>query len=221
MSAGKRNRWMAEDTTGRALLFRRWTGLCLRLGLDGASEWESIRDHYDKPQRAYHNLTHIADCLRQLDQCVEAVQDPDALEMAIWFHDVIYDPRSSENELKSAEMAESFLSATTLGPTVRELILATRHQHEPREGDAALIVDIDLSILGSVSSEYRRYASAIRAEYSFVPDDQYAAGRTKILSNFLKRPHLFSLPSFRDTLESTARTNLQAEIDSLAESVRD
>lgn len=212
---------MAEESSDHALLFHRWTGICRRLGLDGTSEWETIRDHYNHPQRAYHNLSHIADCLRQFDQCTGLVQDPIALEMAIWFHDVIYDPHSSENELKSAEMAELFLSSTSLGLTVRELILTTRHRAEPRKSDSALIVDIDLSILGSAPSEYRRYATAIRSEYSFVPDNQYAAGRTQILSGFLKRPHLFYTPSFRDTLESTARMNLQAEIDSLAKSVRD
>ena len=210
---------MAEDATDQALLFRRWIDLCHRLGLDGISEWESIRDHYDHPQRAYHNLSHIADCLRHLDQCVELAQDPETLEMAIWFHDVIYDPHSSENELKSAEMAGKFLSSTSLGPAVHELILATCHRNEPLEGDAALIADIDLSILGSAPSIYRRYAAAIRNEYSFVPDDQYAAGRTKVLSGFLKRPQLFSSPSFREALESTARINLQTEIDLLA--VRD
>lgn len=210
---------MAEDATDQALLFRRWIDLCHRLGLDGTSEWESIRDHYDHPQRAYHNLSHIADCLRQFDQCVELAQDPETLEMAIWFHDVIYDPHSTENELKSAEMAAVFLSSTSLGPAVHELILATCHRNEPLEGDAALIADIDLSILGSAPSIYRRYAAAIRNEYSFVPDDQYAAGRTKILSGFLKRPQLFSGPSFREALESNARINLQTEIDLLA--VRD
>lgn len=209
---------MTEAGTAGDPLLRRWTVLCLPLGLDVEAGWAGLQGHYGQPHRAYHNLAHIADCLRQLDAHQADVQDPVALEMAIWFHDIIYDPHSSENELKSAEQAEAFLRGTSLGPSVRTLILATRHRDEALTGDAGLIADIDLSILGAESSVYRRYAAAIRTEYSFVPEEQYAKGRTDVLMGFLKRPHLFATALFRQSLESAARKNLADEIDSLASS---
>ena len=204
-------------------LRQRWMNLCQRIGLDGSDGWELLRSHYGEAHRAYHNLTHIADCLQRLDTFAGQKEQPKAMELAIWFHDVVYDPHASDNELKSAELAVDFLGEKSLSPQVRELILATRHGKEPLQGDLALISDIDLSILGSEPEVYRRYASAIRSEYAFVPEDQYTAGRSRVLSGFLERPHLFSLPSFRDSLESAARRNLAAEIDALArkQQVRD
>jgi predicted metal-dependent HD superfamily phosphohydrolase len=138
------------------------------------------------------------------------------LEVAIWFHDLIYDPRAPDNEARSAEEAARFLGDCPLIPKIHRLILATRHQGEASPGDEELIADIDLSILGSEFPVYQNYASAIRSEYSLVIEPDYIAGRTKVLSAFLERPHIFSTSYFRTTLESIARRNLESEIRSLA-----
>lgn len=215
MNEGKRNRSVPENLTAPDL-FRRWMDLCHRLGLDGGNEWETFDRHYVQSQRGYHNLSHIADCLRQLDAYPGEIQDPVALEIAIWFHDLIYDPRASDNEVRSADEAERFLGGSALGSKVRELILATCHRGTIPCGDEELIADIDLSILGSEPSVYRKYAAAIRSEYAFVAEPDYVTGRYKVLSAFLKRPRIFSTAHFRATLESIALRNLESELRSLA-----
>jgi predicted metal-dependent HD superfamily phosphohydrolase len=196
----------------------RWHGLCDRLGLDGENKWAFLAGSYEEPFRAYHNLRHIWDCLRLLDLHQDVAVDPIALEAAIWFHDVIYDPRGKENEKLSAERAREFLNGTGLEDKVTGLIMATCHRAVATAADEALLADIDLGILGSPPTEYQAYAAAIRAEYSFVPSEDYRQGRTMILQGFLDRPSIYSTTRFRDLFEDTARANLAAEIGSLASS---
>lgn len=199
-------------------LAARWHGLCDHLGLDGENEWSFLAGSYEEPVRAYHNLRHIRDCLRLLDLHQDVAVDPTALEIAIWFHDVIYDPRGKDNEKLSAERAREFLKVTGSGDKVTGLIMATCHRAVATEADERLIADIDLGILGSPPTEYQAYAAAIRAEYSFVPPEDYRQGRTIILQGFLDRPSIYSNTRFRDLFEDTARANLAAEIGSLASS---
>lgn len=193
----------------------RFLGLCSDLGLDGGLEWQTLEKLHSEPHRAYHNLTHITDCLWQLDHYPDPIADRQSLELAIWFHDAVYDPRSGDNELKSADLVEAFLNGTPLATIVRSLILATRHDRTPDSPDAAVITDIDLSILGSSPDRYEKYSSAIQQEYAFVPADAYRQGRIMVLSRFIDRPSIYSTPFYRTELEASARANLAAEIDSL------
>lgn len=196
----------------------RWERLCQRYGVEANEEWDVVISHYSRPERAYHNLDHISDCLMMLDRHLELARNADALEMAIWLHDIIYDPHAADNEEQSAQHARELLSPAATAGEVVDLILATRHSEtSPPPGDASLMVDIDLSILGAEAARYRCYASAIRQEYLHVPDDAYATGRTAVLSKFLARPRIFTNDVFRDTLEIRARENLAAEIRQLAE----
>ena len=196
-------------------LHARWTLLCAGLRLDGGEQWLELAKNYTTSGLAYHNLHHIADCLAQFSARSLESTNPVALEMAIWFHDVIYDPKSSENEEGSAEMAARFLTGTPLAGEVSALILATKHSEPPSTPDEALICDIDLSILGSSPSRYQAYSEAIRSEYSWVPEQDYRAGRTKVLRHFLDRASIFYLKTSRDQFESRARENLESEISQL------
>lgn len=195
--------------------FDRWMKLCRAAGLDGSSEWMNLLAGYQEPARAYHNVSHIRDCLEQLDQHGSLADDPLALEFAIWFHDFVYDSKASDNEARSAETAERFLKDTSICSKVGGLIMATRHAAEVLSGDSCLIVDIDLSILGRSAPDYDRYASAIRREYAWVHDDDYAKGRGRVLSGFLQRARIYSSQPFHDRYETQARLNLQRELDSL------
>src|SRR5262245_47563058 len=148
--------------------------------------WNRLKELYTAQNpRAYHNLSHIQACLRCFDESRALADHPDEVETSIWFHDCIYDPRRGDNELRSADMAESEL--TSLGARrdfvgrVRGLILATAHTSAPADADAALIVDIDLAILGAAPDEFDRYEHAIRTEYQHVSSDAFAVGRSKFL----------------------------------------
>jgi predicted metal-dependent HD superfamily phosphohydrolase len=195
----------------------RWAFLCNQAGLDGRAEWREMSAAYGNPSRAYHNLDHIADCLLQFDEHSHLASDPVALEFAIWFHDIVYDARAADNEERSAAAAERFLSATIFGRSVGDLIRATKHHVAPGTPDAALLCDIDLSILGRSPGEYDAYARAIRQEYSWVPLAEYVKGRIRVLESFLGRPSIFALEDLEGSLGESARANLLREIGRLAD----
>ena len=127
----------------------------------GARESETVYAElfaaYSEPHRHYHTTAHIGDCLAQLDQARETTEAPHEVELALWFHDAIYNPASSKNEAESAKWAKEFLRS--VGATedqqarVSNYIMATKHDAEPDGGDATLVVDIDLSILGREAEE--------------------------------------------------------------------
>lgn len=190
-------------------------GLGARLGL--ATEaielvWTDLLTRYSEPHRYYHNLIHIDRMLGLLAECHGMRSD--ALELAIWFHDVIYEPLRKDNEEASAcYFRTTFgnrLDAGTL-ESVERLIMATDPKC-PRSGvpDEALLVDIDLSILAAPAGEYEDYRMAIRREYAMVPERKFIEGRLAVLRRFLERP-IFLTPWFV-ARDPQARENLEREI---------
>jgi predicted metal-dependent HD superfamily phosphohydrolase len=173
---------------------------------------------YSESHRKYHDLEHVKDCLRHLDAHPLEGTDPIALELAIWFHDAIYAPLKGNNEAASADLATARLTALgaeeDLRKTVHRLILVTQHDHEPNDPDEALLLDIDLSILGGERERFEVYESAIRQEYRLVPGPLYRRKRKAILRSFLARPVLYHTAPFRES-EARARDNLEWAISRL------
>lgn len=201
-------------------LQRAW--LDLASDSDVARRWfDELAAHYGEAHRHYHTLGHVGALLDLANEMETHVEDDTAIRHAIWFHDVIYDPKQSDNEEASAEMAREALA--TLGAPERlvyrvaEMILATKNHtlDDPADHDLALFLDLDLSILGSGEESYDRYAEAIRHEYSFVPDALYREERKRILEDFLKRKHLFFSEPMRARFEGSARRNVAGEIGRL------
>jgi predicted metal-dependent HD superfamily phosphohydrolase len=150
------------------------------------------------------------------------LRDPDAVALAIWFHDAIYDPTRTDNESESAALARTSLSnlrePEAMIAAVEQMILATiKHQlPENASDDLKLFLDFDLSILGSAPEIYASYAQAIRTEYAFVPEENYRIARRAVLENFLNRERLYFSEYGAQKWESQARENLQNEIAQLA-----
>jgi predicted metal-dependent HD superfamily phosphohydrolase len=197
-------------------LAARWQALCARVPLRPGDLFAQIVRAYGGPDRHYHDLRHIAECLRSLDGVRGLSQDPVALELALWWHDFVYDTRASDNEERSADAAGKVLADAGLNGAVvdrvRELILITRHDREPRTPDQALIMDIDVAILGSAPSAFDVYEADVRREYAWVPEPIFWAKRAEILRGFLARPHLYQTDHFRSRLEAQARANLERSI---------
>lgn len=174
---------------------------------------------YSEPHRHYHTSHHIADCLAQLDAASAIVNERKEVEIALWFHDAIYEPTSSENERRSADWAAAFLSAIGAEPDQRDrvhaYIMATKHTASSHSGDAAVVADVDLSILGRNRSEFALYEEAIRKEYFWVPQPLYRRKRAEILHSFLDRSSVFDTDLFRNRYEQQARENLKWAIQSL------
>jgi predicted metal-dependent HD superfamily phosphohydrolase len=95
-------------------------------------------------------------------------------------------------------------------------VLETRHETIPYEHDAALLCDIDLSILGRSPDVFDRFERQIRQEYAMVPELIYRSGRSEILRRFLSRSSIYRSPWFRQRYESQARANLERMLTTLA-----
>lgn len=171
-----------------------------------------LERRYREAQRHYHTLRHLEECFAALDDMRTAGDDTTAIELALWFHDAIYDVHRHDNEEQSAAWAASCLErAGVPRPTVDKvtaLILATRHHAAGADPEACLLVDTDLAILGAAPPRFREYERQIRAEYAHVPDDVFAHKRREILEEFLQRPALFATPAGRARYEGQARINL-------------
>ena len=172
---------------------------------------------YSEPGRHYHDARHVLACLKALDSFPGKIHNHNAIELAIWFHDSIYDPKASDNELQSAVYFRQEFQAFASGiEKVERLIMATRHSEiEPKEPDERLIVDIDLGILGAPPGRYKLYAEDIRLEYAHVEDDQYRVGRGQVLKSFLGRKQIYKTRHFRKLLEDQTRKNLLVELEEL------
>lgn len=202
----------------------RFDGLWSRtVGTHGAdAAWRALDAGYGAPGRHYHGWTHVAalldghDAVRGLPDF--AGLDEDAIDLAIVFHDAVYDPGRADNEARSAD-----LLVTCAGPaagtgrirTAGAMIRATA-AHEPSPDPATrLVLDLDLAVLGAPRATYDAYAAAIRREYAAVPDAAWRLGRAGVLDRFLARPRLYQTGHIHDRLEATARANLAAEATAL------
>jgi predicted metal-dependent HD superfamily phosphohydrolase len=175
---------------------------------------------YSTPDRYYHNLQHLQQVLTTIDRFTLQLQNPIAVKLAAWFHDVVYNPQAADNEYQSAQLANKLLTELQLAPTlidrVQQLILATKgHQTNSTDLDLSIFLDADLAILGTPPDQYQTYARSIRKEYSWVADAAYKTGRTQVLASFLCRDRLYHTDLLFDELESIARFNLSQEIAGL------
>lgn len=164
--------------------------------------------YYAEAHRAYHNAQHVRTVLHALDS--RQVLTP-MLALAVWGHDLIYDPRQHDNEQRSADVFDAWLAEQGVSAgqraDIHALILATRHAAPAATRAEALLIDADLSILGADAGAFAAYDAAIRREYQHVPGLLYRMGRKKILRGFLERERIFTTPEFVE-LEGQARANL-------------
>ena len=184
-----------------------------------AALWADLETRYREPQRHYHTLQHLEECFAALDAVRPHIADAAAVELALWFHDAIYDVHRRDNEARSADLAAASLRDAGLPDVligkVTALILATR-DHTGTDADAAALLDADLAILGAAPARFDAYERQIRAEYAHVPDDVFVPARLRILESFLHRPHLFATPGFRARFGPQARINLKTALGRLA-----
>jgi len=175
------------------------------------SVWTLLQQRYSESVRHYHNMGHVSFCLEQLDLVYSLLRDPGSVELAVWFHDVVYTPSSPGNEAESADLFRRSATgaATTLVDSVSALILETKHVDQPTDGDACYLVDIDLASLGQPWSWFLRDTQALRREQSATADEEYHRAHAAFLGRLLARPHLYSTEFFRSRYEDRARRNIQ------------
>ncbi len=200
-----------------------WQALWLRAGGRDAGwlrPYERLVERYAEPHRHYHTLAHVRHCLREFDAIRDLADHADSVEMAVWFHDAVYNTLSKDSEERSADLARNVLDVGGFGEAfcdrVAELVLATKHAAAPTFNDAALLVEADLAILGQPEATFDEYERGVRREYAWVDDASFAAGRTAVLGSFLARPCIFRVHSLHRAYEDAARANLTRSIARLA-----
>ena len=178
--------------------------------------YDALYRAYSEKHRFYHTVKHIDAMLSHFDEVIDIAENPAEVELAIWFHDAIYKPLSKTNELDSAKWAQEFLSTQGFHEKgverVYSLIMATLHNGELKTNDEKLIVDIDLTILGSSPDVYDEFERNVRKEYKFVPSFIYRKKRKALLESFLANASIYNLGYFKDKYEKAARENISRTI---------
>jgi predicted metal-dependent HD superfamily phosphohydrolase len=195
----------------------RWQAVCKGCGFEGTLwEYGRVIRGWSSWGRHYHTPGHLEACLKEFDQVRDLAVNQSEVELALWFHDVVYRTWRSDNEARSATLAAEImgLGGAESGAIERVVaaIMATRHQGREPNGDAALVVDIDLSILGQPEGVYQEFERNVRREYWWVPRRKFVAGRCAILESFLKKTSIYRYPEFQRQYEAAARLNLAAAI---------
>lgn len=183
-----------------------------RIGDGAGAAFDELETLYGEPHRRYHTAAHIEHCLRQFDLAAQRMDEPDAVETALWFHDAIYDIPARENELRSAELFAARAGGRGSGQfrsNVHGLIMATTHLDPPATLDEAFIVDIDLSSFGLPWEEFLDDSRAVRAEVAHVPDAEFYPRQRKFLESLAARPVFCFTEFFRDRHEARARRNIE------------
>jgi predicted metal-dependent HD superfamily phosphohydrolase len=189
----------------------RWDGAFHTFGAaPDAALCEKLLRAYGEPHRHYHTLQHLEECFAQFDLLRKKAERPAEIELALWFHDAIYDTRRRDNEARSARWAFEVLQplARDAAERVKMLVMATRHEAVPQGVDAQVLVDVDLSILGAPEARFDEYEAQVRREYAWVPMPLYRRQRRKILAGFLEREPIFNTKLFVERYEARARANL-------------
>ena len=198
--------------------FGRWSRACIDVGVAPVeADYRRVRRSWSGMSRHYHTLSHLDACLAELDEARSIAQRAGEVELALWFHDAVYRSWRHDNEERSAGFAADTLRTASVESVerIREMVLATAHRDEVLAGDAALVVDIDLSILGQTPDVYAQFERAIRREYWWVPRARYVAGRGAVLKKFLGRAAIYRHDHFLRKYEARARENIAAALAQL------
>ncbi|NXY99449.1 hypothetical protein HYE82_34780 [Streptomyces sp. BR123] len=212
--------------TATARLHDRWHATAVSAGApadrDPAPYADRLLAAWAEPQRRYHTTAHLADVLDRIDILAPHAADPAAVELAAWFHDAVYRPDRSENEERSAALAERALPELGLpehrtAEVARLVRLTVTHDPAPGDTNGEVLCDADLAVLAGDPDAYAAYVAAVREEYGFVPEDAFRAGRAAVLRRLLDLPRLFRTPHGTAHWEARARRNLAAELADLTD----
>ncbi|MEH1832486.1 MAG: hypothetical protein V7L29_10500 [Nostoc sp.] len=206
------------------ILFYNWQHTLQPFGVDQVAAEKAFNRlvaAYSTPGRYYHTLKHIDHVLGTIEILQGYTNNLAAVQLAAWFHDVVYDTQAQDNEQKSADYAFELLSNLGIPEstitTVTRLILNTKdHQAAMDDYDSQVLLDADLAILATNLVQYPEYAHAIRQEYGWVAEADYITGRRQVLEQFLQRSRIYFTPLMSEFAERSARGNIQEEIQSLA-----
>ena len=177
---------------------------------------QAVLNAYAEPQRHYHTVQHLQECLQWWQRCQAQMQTPAEVALALFYHDIVYNPKRSDNELQSANTMLAQLQPHLPADSTERIyrwILATAHHSSPvtpANDDVKWVLDIDLGILSADAERFQEYERQIRMEYRHVPLLIYRCKRRQVLRDFAQAEYLYQTDYFRKQLERSAKANLQA-----------
>lgn len=179
--------------------------------------WRDLARRYTEPTRTYHNLTHIERMQAAVRSLSHLATDLNSIQLATWFHDVIYIPGQPNNEADSARYAHNALWQMGVREDkiayVEKLIMATKLDQPPTQDINEFIMrDADLETLGGPPSVYQAYNDAIQEEFRDIPDEIMLPGRVRIMEGFLARDRIYLTAEMFDRYEQQARRNIANEL---------
>ncbi|MFE5329627.1 metal-dependent phosphohydrolase [Embleya sp. NPDC056575] len=185
---------------------------------------ESLLARYAEPHRRYHDTDHLRTVLDLIGELAYEADDADAVMLAAWFHDAVYDPARADNEERSARLAERGLREAGVAPalvaeTARLVRVTAEHAPGEHDHNAHVLCDADLAILAADRERYEAYTAAVREEYAFVPDEAFRAARAAVLRDLMSLPRLFHTRLGAARYEEAARFNMRAELERLEGSI--
>lgn len=190
---------------------------------DGKEVYQILIDLYQKPKRAYHNITHIAYMLDGLTKIEQLAENINELKIAIWFHDVIYEPTKTNNEEESAKLAYKLLiekgASEDCARKVQNLVMATKYTIIAKTNDEKLISDLDLAVLGLSKEIFIKYSDLLHQEYGFEGEEIYWKNRKIILERYVVDKNLFYHSYFKKRYEKQAIENLKFGIKEAKEKI--
>jgi len=180
----------------------------------------ALLDRYAEPARRYHDRRHLSEVLAGVRLLGDHATDVVSVQLAAWFHDAVYEFDRTDNEERSARLAEEMLASAAVDPRVIaevERLVRLTANHNPSRNDAngAVLCDADLAVLASDRRRYADYVADVRAEFAALDDATFRSGRAGVLRQLLGMPSLFRTPEGRRRWEDAARANIQREVASL------
>lgn len=180
------------------------------------SYYDTIIGYYSLEDKYYHNLKHIQNLLKYLNDFELDFNDKLMLELSIWFHDIIYDPKSINNEFYSAIYFDDFIRNSgnfdayhIINDIIYNIILSTKHDNSAKTRLEKIMCDIDLRELAEdwyIDNSYK-----IKKEYSHLSNEEWKRGRIDFINKFLNKDRIYLTDEYYNLYETKARLNLTKE----------
>lgn len=204
------------------VLEAKWQQLCEHLKLpeqQATSVFLTICESYREKHRIYHTLSHLEYIWQELDTVENQSLIGADMQLAVWYHSIVYRPGRNDNETKSVTRLQSdghFLGIDKdVINAASDIILAkVKHQSNGRIC-CDYFLDINMVICGAQPEVYQRYVEAITKENKRVPRFMFRRRRTQFLRQTLSNPKIFLTEHFAKRYEYRARQNLNAELTQL------
>lgn len=202
-------------------LVEAWAALLARhtTDPDAGAVGRRLLASWSEPHRRYHAISHLRDILIHVDELATYADDIDAVRLAAWYHDAVYQGLPDDEE-RSARRAHDELSGLGVPPALvdevaRLVRMTIDHDPEPGDRNGETLSDADLASLAIPHGSYAANTAAIRDEYAHVSDEAWVTGRLRVLMGLLATPWVFRTGYGREIWELAARENMRAELQSM------